>query len=61
MSALREKLNPRHIPHMPAVKFFARLDLNPICRFLDGHYFWLTCALKLSNHQKPTDHSVDYF
>jgi hypothetical protein len=24
--------------HMPAVKFFARLDLDQICRFLDGHY-----------------------
>jgi hypothetical protein len=23
---------------MPAVKFFARLDLDPICLFLDGHY-----------------------
>jgi hypothetical protein len=22
---------------MPAVKFFARLDLDQICRFLDGH------------------------
>jgi hypothetical protein len=35
---LREKFNPRNINHMPAVKFFARLDLDPICQFLDGHY-----------------------
>jgi hypothetical protein len=49
ISALREKFNPRNISHMPAiagtamlsVKFFARLDLDPICLFLDGHYFAL--------------------
>jgi hypothetical protein len=23
---------------MPAAKFFARLDLDPICLFLDEHY-----------------------
>jgi len=34
---LREKFNPRNIHHMPAVKFFVRLDLDPICLFLDGH------------------------
>jgi hypothetical protein len=47
MSALRQKFNPRNINHMPvedpepligAVKFFARLDLEQICLFLDGHY-----------------------
>jgi hypothetical protein len=27
---LREKFNPRNINHMPAVKFFARLDLDQI-------------------------------
>jgi hypothetical protein len=37
ISALREKFNPRNIHHMPAVKFFVRLDLDPICLFLDGH------------------------
>jgi hypothetical protein len=37
ISALREKFNPRDINHMPAVKFFTRLDLDQICRFLDGH------------------------
>jgi hypothetical protein len=26
-----------NINHMPAVKFFARLDRDPIGRFLDGH------------------------
>jgi hypothetical protein len=35
---LREKFNPRNINHMPAVKFSARLDLDQICLFLDGHY-----------------------
>jgi nitric oxide reductase NorD protein len=35
---LREKFNPRNINHMPAVKFFARLDLDQICLFMDGHY-----------------------
>jgi hypothetical protein len=34
---LREKFNPRNINHMPAAKFFARLDLDQICLFLDGH------------------------
>jgi hypothetical protein len=34
---LREKFNPRNINHMPAVKFFARLDLDQICLFLDAH------------------------
>jgi hypothetical protein len=37
ISALREKFNPRNINHMPAVKFFVRLDLEQICLFLDGH------------------------
>jgi hypothetical protein len=27
---LREKFNPRNINHMPAVKFYARLDLEQI-------------------------------
>jgi hypothetical protein len=31
------KFYPRNIKHMPAVKFFARLDLDQICLFLDGH------------------------
>jgi hypothetical protein len=39
---LREKFNPRNINYMPAVKFFARLDLDQICLFLDGH-----CLTKL--------------
>jgi 6-pyruvoyltetrahydropterin/6-carboxytetrahydropterin synthase len=34
---LREKFNPRNINHMPVVKFFARLYLNQICLFMDGH------------------------
>ena len=38
ISALRSKFYPRNIRHMPAVKFFARLDLDQIFRFLDGHY-----------------------
>jgi hypothetical protein len=37
ISALREKFNPRNINHMPAVKFFARLDLDQIGLFLDGY------------------------
>jgi hypothetical protein len=31
---------------MPAVQFFARLDLNPIGRFLDGHYLGNLLATK---------------
>jgi len=31
---------------MPAVKFFARLDLDPICLFVDGHYL-------VSVHKRP--------
>jgi hypothetical protein len=38
ISVLCEKFYPRNINHMPAVKFFARLDLDPICLFLNGHY-----------------------
>jgi hypothetical protein len=38
ISALREKFNPRNINPMPAVKFFARLDLEQIILSLDGHY-----------------------
>jgi hypothetical protein len=34
---LREKFYPRNINHMPAVKFFARLDLDQIDLFMDGH------------------------
>jgi hypothetical protein len=34
---LREKFNPRRINLMPAVKFFVRLDLDPIRLFLDEH------------------------
>jgi hypothetical protein len=37
ISALREKFNPRNIIHMPAVKFFVRLDLDQIILFVDGH------------------------
>ncbi|MEJ2660169.1 MAG: hypothetical protein P8Z73_05550, partial [Desulfobacteraceae bacterium] len=37
ISALHEKFNPRNINHMPAVKFSARLDLDQIILFLDGH------------------------
>ena len=37
ISVLREEFNPRNIGHMPAVKFFVRLDLDPICLFVDGH------------------------
>jgi hypothetical protein len=39
ISALRKKFNPRNIIYMPAVKFFARLDLDQICLFPDGHTF----------------------
>jgi hypothetical protein len=39
ISALREKFNPRNIIHMPAVKFSARLDLEQIILFVDGHQF----------------------
>jgi hypothetical protein len=31
---LRVKFNPRHINHMPVVKFSTRLDLDPIILFL---------------------------
>jgi len=37
ISLLREKFYPRNINHMTAVKLFARLDLNQIFLFLDGH------------------------
>jgi hypothetical protein len=31
---------------MPAVKFFARLDLSQIFRFLDGHYLTAAVAVE---------------
>jgi hypothetical protein len=34
---LRGKFNPRNINHMPPVKFSARLDLEQIILFVDGH------------------------
>jgi ABC-type amino acid transport substrate-binding protein len=37
ISALCSKFYPRNITCMPAVKFFASLDLDQIIRFLDGH------------------------
>jgi hypothetical protein len=37
ISALRENFNPRNINHMPAVKFFGRLDLDQIILFPDGY------------------------
>jgi hypothetical protein len=37
---------------MPAVKFFACLDLDPICLFLDGHY-----ECRLSGVPGDLDHS----
>ena len=36
-SSLRSKFNPRNIDHMPAVKFFARLDLEQNSSLPDGH------------------------
>jgi hypothetical protein len=35
ISALCEKFYPLHYNHMPVVKFFESLDLDPICLFLD--------------------------
>ncbi|VTR64098.1 conserved hypothetical protein [Desulfosarcina cetonica] len=37
ISVFREKFYPRNINYMPAVKFFARLDLDQIFLFLDEH------------------------
>jgi len=37
ISVLGEIFNPRNINHMPAVKIFARLELNENISFLDGH------------------------
>jgi hypothetical protein len=37
ISALFSKFIPRNINHMPADEFYARLDLNQICLFLDEH------------------------
>jgi len=37
ISALHKKFNPRDMNDMPAVKFFVRLDLDPIRLFVDGH------------------------
>jgi cobyrinic acid a,c-diamide synthase len=36
ISALHEKFNPRNINHMPAVKFYARLDLEQIIEDTNG-------------------------
>jgi hypothetical protein len=37
ISALRSKFFPRNINYMPVEKFIARLDLDQIFLFLDGH------------------------
>jgi len=37
ISALSEKFNPRNITHMPAVKFFVRLDIDQI---IEGTNYW---------------------
>jgi hypothetical protein len=37
ISALRENFYPRNINHIPVVKFFVRLDLDQIFRFVDRH------------------------
>jgi len=37
ISALCSKFYPRNINYMPAVKFFAGLDLEQKSSFLDGH------------------------
>jgi hypothetical protein len=36
ISALGKNFNPRNINHMPAVKIFARLELDETISFLDG-------------------------
>ena len=38
ISALCSKYYPRNINYMPAVKFFAGLDLEQKASFPDGHY-----------------------
>jgi hypothetical protein len=38
ISALCSKNNPRNINYMPAVIFFACLDLGQKSSFMDGHY-----------------------
>jgi hypothetical protein len=38
ISALGRIFNPRNINHMPAVKIYARLELDETISFLDGHY-----------------------
>jgi len=40
ISALYSKYYPRNINYMPAVKFFAGLDLEQKSSFLDGHYLF---------------------
>jgi hypothetical protein len=37
-TSVARKYNPRNINYMPVVKFSARLDLEQIIRFVDGHY-----------------------
>jgi hypothetical protein len=58
MSALPEKFNPWNIDHLPVVKFFTRLDLNQILRFLNGRNILTACRLMKANVTTgPESHS----
>jgi len=45
ISALCSKFYPRNINYMPAVTFFACLDLEQKSSFLDGHYLVVFTAV----------------
>ncbi|RZB31433.1 MAG: hypothetical protein SRB2_04661 [Desulfobacteraceae bacterium Eth-SRB2] len=55
VSALCSKNNPRNINYMPAVIFFACLDLEQKSSFMDGHYLILGLKIGPKNLDPNTE------
>jgi hypothetical protein len=54
ISALCSKNNPRNINYMPAVIFFACLDLEQKSSFMDGHYLIYLSTPLIFNVERET-------
>jgi len=69
ISALCSKFYPRNIMYMPAVKFFACLELERKSTILDGHYLtrtecsWIQVVVMVGTKRRthPTLHSICTF
>jgi len=58
ISALCSKNNPQNINYMPAVIFFACLDLEQKSSFMEGHYVIFTKPLIFGEFVKSQIHPV---